>query len=112
MQQSLDYFLVFVITGLTAVAIKAFGQADKHFWAGVVAMVPVKTVIAFALLYRDSGTQGIQDALPGLWAGALALIVLLASLWWLLQRLPAGPAVALSLVAWVGVVMLFRAVQG
>ena len=112
MSQFLDNLFVFTITGLSAVAIKYLGHLDRSFWAGIVAMIPVKTLVAFAILYGQSGSAGIRAAMPGLWAGAFALVLMLASMAWALHHLRPGVAIALSMAVWIAAVFAFRAISG
>ena len=112
MSETLDYVLLFVITGLTAVAVKWLGSLDRFYASGLVAMVPVKTLIAFAILYRQAGGEGIREALPGAWAGALALLALLGSTWWLLRHVHPVLTIVVSAAVWVAAVLLLRSLQG
>ncbi|MEM9291790.1 MAG: hypothetical protein AAGD01_08925 [Acidobacteriota bacterium] len=104
----LDYLLLFVVTGSTAVGVKALANVERFYWTGIIAMLPVKTTVAFLILYREAGARGIQAAMPGMWAGTAALVVLLGSLVWMLRRLHPVAAIALSLVLWTIAVLVAR----
>jgi uncharacterized membrane protein (GlpM family) len=108
LSQLFDYLLVFTITGLSAVAIKYLGGVDRSFWAGIVAMIPIKTLIAFVILNSQAGPGGIRAAMPGMWAGAIALVLMLTTMAWTLERFQPATAITLSMTVWIAAVMTYR----
>lgn len=97
-----SYLLVFVTTGLIAVAIKYVGDHAGSRLAGLVAMVPLKIVIAWALLGSSGGPEAIRAAIPGMATGLIALVVLLTATWFLAARFDVVPTIVLGYLVWLG----------
>lgn len=105
LQRLLPYALVFVITGSIAVAIKVLGEHAESRVAGIVAMVPIKILIAWVLLAGDGGGAAVRQGTEGMFVGLAAMVALLGTAWWAAGRFGIAGVLALSLVAWAAVVV-------
>ena len=94
------YITVFVVTGTIAVVIKLLGEHAESRLAGIVAMVPMKILIAWVLLDRAGGSAAVREGTEGMAIGLLAFAVLLATAWWASGRYALGGVMATSLTAW------------
>lgn len=95
------YIAVFVLTGTIAVVIKVLGEHAESRLAGIVAMVPMKILIAWVLLDRAGGSEAVRQGTEGMAIGLLAFAVLLGTAWWASGRYALGGVMATSLTAWV-----------
>ena len=71
-----QYAVVFLGTGLVAVAVKALGDANESRLAGVVAMLPIKILATWLILGGVMGSRGIHDSTSGMLAGLVAIVCL------------------------------------
>ena len=94
------YITVFVVTGTIAVVIKLLGEHAESRLAGIVAMVPMKILIAWVLLDRAGGSTAVREGTEGMAIGLVAFAVLLATAWWASGRYALGGVMATSLTAW------------
>lgn len=94
------YIAVFVLTGTIAVVIKLLGEHAESRLAGIVAMVPMKILIAWVLLDRAGGSDAVRQGTEGMAVGLVAFAVLLATAWWAAGRFALGGVMATSLAAW------------
>ena len=94
------YITVFVATGTIAVVIKLLGEHAESRLAGIVAMVPMKILIAWVLLDRAGGSTAVREGTEGMAIGLMAFAVLLATAWWASGRYALGGVMATSLTAW------------
>lgn len=69
-----QYGIVFVGAGLIAVAIKAASELDQNRLAGIISMVPMKIVVAWAIVGAASGSRGIAQSTNGMFLGLIALV--------------------------------------
>ena len=94
------YLTVFVVTGTIAVVIKLLGEHAESRLAGIVAMVPMKILIAWILLDRAGGSAAVREGTEGMAIGLVAFAVLIATAWWASGRYALGGVMATSLTAW------------
>lgn len=94
------YITVFVVTGTIAVVIKLLGEHAESRLAGIVAMVPMKILIAWVLLDRAGGSAAVREGTEGMAIGLVAFAALLATAWWASGRYALGGVMATSLTAW------------
>lgn len=94
------YITVFVVTGTIAVVIKLLGEHAASRLAGIVAMVPMKILIAWVLLDRAGGSTAVREGTEGMAIGLVAFAALLATAWWASGRYALGGVMATSLTAW------------
>ncbi|MEE2940799.1 MAG: GlpM family protein [Planctomycetota bacterium] len=94
------YLTVFVVTGTIAVVIKLLGEHAESRLAGIVAMVPMKILIAWVLLDRAGGSAAVREGTEGMAIGLVAFAALLATAWWASGRYALGGVMATSLTVW------------
>ena len=82
-----SYILVFVTTGLFAVAFKYLGDHSASRLAGLVAMMPLKILTAWAIIGSAKGGEGIRETIGGMVVGLVAMVVLLAIGWLVAPRI-------------------------
>lgn len=105
MAKLLPYVLVFVITGSIAVAIKLLGEHAESRLAGIVAMVPIKILIAWVLLHQAGGSAAVREGTEGMAIGFAAMAALLGAAWWASGRFALTGVLLCALTAWTLVVV-------
>ena len=98
-----SYIFLFVVTGSLAVTFKILGERSESFLAGLVAMVPLKVVIAWWVLSSAGGASALRDSIPGMAAGLVGILAYLATGWILAPRIDPRATIAAAVAVWLAV---------
>lgn len=95
-----SYAILFVTTGSLAVAFKVLGERSDSALAGLVAMVPLKIVVAWWVLSSVGGADALRASIPGMGKGLVAILAYLATGWLLADRTSPAVTIGAALLAW------------
>ena len=109
--RAFQYAVVFLGTGLVAVAVKALGDASQSRLAGVVAMLPIKILATWLILGGVLGSRGIHDSTTGMLAGLVAIVTIILATRFASLRLGPAAAVAVGVVAWAGALVVVEVLR-
>lgn len=98
--RTVQYAVVFVGAGTIAVGIKATSELGQTRVAGLVAMVPMKIIIAWLIVGAAAGSRGIADSTNGMLMGLGAILVSFLAVKFGAAYLSPGPLICLGLAAW------------
>ena len=95
-----QYAIIFVLSGTVAVVIKMASELEESRVAGLVAMVPMKILIAWTIIGAAAGSRGIASSTSGMFMGLAALLIAIASVRWLSAHLAPTPLICSGLGVW------------
>ncbi len=95
-----QYAVVFLGAGTIAIAIKAASELDQNRLAGIISMVPMKIVIAWAIVGAASGSRGIAQSTNGMFLGLIALVAAMLFVRVMAERFSAPALIVMSLGVW------------
>ncbi|MEL6431391.1 MAG: GlpM family protein [Planctomycetota bacterium] len=98
-----SYVILFVSTGSLAVAFKVLGERSDSALAGLVAMVPLKIVVAWWVLSSVGGADALRASIPGMAKGLVAIVAYLATGWLLAHRASPAVTIGAATLAWTAV---------
>lgn len=104
-----SYVLLFLTTGTLAVLIRWFGEHSEARLAGLIAMVPLKIVIAWWILGSVGGTAAVRESIPGMAVGLVAVGAYMGAGWLVAGRVGVEATILTGLAAWMSVALLLRA---
>jgi uncharacterized membrane protein (GlpM family) len=107
-QRWAQYAVVFLGAGGIAVAIKYASELGEHRVAGVVAMVPMKILIAWAIVGAAGGSVAIQQSTTGMFGGLVALVVCIGAVRFAAPHCSPVGLIFLALGAWGATVALLE----
>lgn len=99
-QRWAQYAVVFFGAGGIAVAIKYASELGENRVAGVVSMVPMKILIAWAIVGAAGGSVAIRESTTGMFGGLLALVVCIGAVRLAAGQLSPVGLILLALGAW------------
>ncbi|MEO0652890.1 MAG: hypothetical protein AAFZ65_19605 [Planctomycetota bacterium] len=98
--RAVQYGIVFVGAGTLSVLIKAASELDQNRLAGLISMVPMKILIAWAIVGAAAGAKGIAESTTGMFFGLGALLITIAAVRLASASLSPGALIGLSLAVW------------
>ncbi|MFG0320677.1 MAG: hypothetical protein ACF8XB_25615 [Planctomycetota bacterium JB042] len=98
-----EYAFVFLVTGLSAVAIKALGELNQSKIAGVLSMIPVRSIAGLFILANVAGAAGVRSGLGGIAIGLVGLLAMTLAVHVSLDRTSTTAAIVAGLAAWFAV---------
>jgi uncharacterized membrane protein (GlpM family) len=99
-QRWAQYAVVFLGAGGIAVAIKYASELGENRVAGVVSMVPMKILIAWAIVGAAGGSVAIQQSTTGMFGGLVALVVCIGAVRFAAPYVSPVGLILLALGAW------------
>ena len=103
--RAVQYVLVFAGAGLLAVLIRFASELGEHRVAGIVAMVPMKILIAWYIVGRADGTAAIVQSTTGMFLGMIALCLCILAVRLLAPTVGFGWTIPLALAVWLVAVL-------
>lgn len=95
-----QYAVVFVFAGTVAVLIKIASEAGESRVAGLISMMPMKLLIAWAIIGAAAGSRGIADSTSGMFMGLAALLIAIGAVRILSRSLEPGALILSGVGVW------------
>lgn len=95
-----EYAFVFFLTGLSAVAIKALGEVNQSKIAGVLSMIPVRSIAGLFILANVAGAAGVRSGLGGIAIGLIGLAAMTLAVHLSVDRTAPATAILAGFAAW------------
>jgi uncharacterized membrane protein (GlpM family) len=95
-----DYMLIFFLTGLTAVTVKALGELEESRLAGVLSTLPIRTAIGLFILAGVGGSAAVRQGMRGTWIGVAAIGLMLMATQFALQHVSTRTAIIAGCLTW------------
>lgn len=103
-----QYAAIFLFAGSVAVFIKMASEMEGSRVAGLVAMMPMKLLIAWAIIGAAAGSPGIADSTSGMFMGLAALFIAIGAVRYLSAHLQPGALILSGLGVWLGTALLLE----
>ena len=106
--RTFQYTLVFVGAGLLAVLIRYASEVGQNRVAGIIAMVPMKILIAWFIVGRAGGSAAIVQSTTGMFLGMIALCLCILAVRLLAPVVGFGWTIPLALTTWLAAVLVIE----
>ena len=103
-----QYAIIFVFAGTVSVLVKMASELEESRVAGLVAMMPMKLLIAWGIIGAAAGSRGIADSTSGMFMGLAALLVAIGAVRLLSTHLQPGALILSGLTVWLGAALLLE----
>ncbi|MCB9831580.1 MAG: hypothetical protein H6807_03825 [Planctomycetes bacterium] len=100
MGKSVEYLLLFVLTGLSAVLMKYLAEANAARWTGLVATFPIRIGIGLFLVSEAAGLSGLRRGTTGTIIGLVAIMVMIGVTHLLARSIGVRPALGVGMAVW------------
>ena len=106
--RTFQYLAVFVSAGLLAVLIRYASELGENRVAGIIAMVPMKILIAWFIVGRAGGPVAIVQSTTGMFLGMIALCLCILAVRLLAPVVGFVWTIPLALSVWLAAVVVIE----